>query len=143
MTRLSDISNLATPQMAMNKEVLAHLEATCTIPTLTRYLSIMFLNILTLLACAQSVDNLFQSFTVLWDSVGELLLSNIQSTLLLHQRQVVPSILLLHALNQYFHNHLILKNIQFSPPLIFLFLVLLVLMMAVMLIVYPCCYTII
>ena len=34
-------------------------------PALARYLSILFLNILTLLACTQSVDNLFHTLMVL------------------------------------------------------------------------------
>ena len=33
--------------------------------TLLRFLSILFLNIFTLLTCTQSVDNLFHSFTVI------------------------------------------------------------------------------
>ena len=33
-------------------------------PALTRYLSILFLNILTLLACTHSVDNLFHTLMV-------------------------------------------------------------------------------
>ena len=35
------------------------------LPALTRYLSILFLNILTLLACTHSVDNLFHTLMVL------------------------------------------------------------------------------
>ena len=37
-------------------------------PALARYLSILFLNILTLLACTQSVDNLFHTLMVLWEN---------------------------------------------------------------------------
>ena len=37
-------------------------------PALARYLSILFLNILTLLACTQSVDNLFHKLMVLWEN---------------------------------------------------------------------------
>ena len=36
-------------------------------PPLSRYLSILFLNILTLLACTHSVDNLFHTLMVLWE----------------------------------------------------------------------------
>ena len=35
---------------------------------LTRYLSILFLNILTLLACTHSVDNSFHTLMVLWEN---------------------------------------------------------------------------
>ena len=34
----------------------------------TRYLSILSFNILTLLTCTQSVDNLLQTFVVLWEN---------------------------------------------------------------------------
>ena len=37
-------------------------------PALTRYLSILFLNILTLLACTQSSDNLFHTLMVLCEN---------------------------------------------------------------------------
>ena len=37
-------------------------------PALTRYLSILFLNILTLLACTHSSDNLFHTLMVLWEN---------------------------------------------------------------------------
>ena len=37
-------------------------------PALARYLSILFLNILTLLACTQSVDNLFHTLMALWEN---------------------------------------------------------------------------
>ena len=36
--------------------------------TLTRYLSILFLNTLTLLACTHSVYNLFHTLMVLWEN---------------------------------------------------------------------------
>ena len=55
-------------------------------PALARYLSILFLNILTLLACTQSVDNLFHTLMVLWEN--EYFLT---STLFLHQRVVMSS----------------------------------------------------
>ena len=38
-------------------------------PALLRYMSILFLNILTLLALTQSADNLFHSFTVLFETL--------------------------------------------------------------------------
>ena len=38
------------------------------LPALTRYLSILFLNILTLLACTQSVDKLFHTWMVLCEN---------------------------------------------------------------------------
>ena len=37
-------------------------------PALTKYLSILFLNILTLLACTHSSDNLFHTFMVLYEN---------------------------------------------------------------------------
>ena len=37
-------------------------------PALTRYLSILFLNTLTLVACTQLVDNLFHTLMVLWEN---------------------------------------------------------------------------
>ena len=40
----------------------------CLFYALARYLSILFLNILTLLACTQSVDNLFHTLMVLWEN---------------------------------------------------------------------------
>ena len=54
----------------------------------TRYLSILFLNILTLLACTHSSDNLFHTLMYLCENEK---LPNIQSTLFLHQSEVVPS----------------------------------------------------
>ena len=59
----------ARAQMAADKEAVGlsrvHMyESKC---ILTRYLSILFLNIVTLLECTQSADNLFLSFMVLWE----------------------------------------------------------------------------
>ena len=45
-------------------------------PALLRYMSILFLNILTLLALTQSADNLFHSFTVLCENEN-FLISNL------------------------------------------------------------------
>ena len=52
-------------------------------------LSILFLNSINTIACSQSVDNLFNTI----DGPPEKrILSNIQSTLFLHQRVLMPSI---------------------------------------------------
>ena len=61
----------------------AYREATCTFLSVTRHYeilvySILFLNALTLLACRQSVDNLFH--TLINGPLGEWIFSNIQST---------------------------------------------------------------
>ena len=40
----------------------------CVNTALTRYFSILFLNMLTLLACIHSADNLFHTLTVLWEN---------------------------------------------------------------------------
>ena len=44
-------------------------------PARLRYMSILFLNILTLLAPTQSADNLFHSFTILWENENFLISS--------------------------------------------------------------------
>ena len=44
-------------------------------PALLRYMSILFLNIVTLLAPTQSADNLFHSFTVLFENENFLISS--------------------------------------------------------------------
>ena len=56
-------------------------------PALTRYLSILLLNILTLLACTHSSDNLFHTLMVLCENEN-FLTSNLQ---FLHKSEVVPS----------------------------------------------------
>ena len=43
--------------------------------------------VLTIIACTQSVDNLFHTL----NELGEWILSNIQSASFLHQREVKPS----------------------------------------------------
>ena len=66
-------------------------DSKCTCPysmCTTRYLSILFFNISTLLVCTHSVDNLLHTLMVLYENKN---LSNIQSNLFLHQREVVPS----------------------------------------------------
>ena len=57
-------------------------------PALTRYMSILFLNILTLLACTHSCDNLFHTLMVLCENEN-FLTSNI--FLFFHQSKCVPS----------------------------------------------------
>ena len=59
-------------------------------PALIRYLSILFLNILTLLACTHSSDNLFHTLMVPCENEN-FLTSNLGPTLFLHQSEVVPS----------------------------------------------------
>ena len=77
--------------MAVDNEARAYRESTdiviLSVPcpytkcALTRYLSILFLNILTLLACTQSFDKLLHTLMVVCE----------MNTLFLHQRVVVPS----------------------------------------------------
>ena len=100
LTRFNKIAIQGTPQMAVDKEALICLSRVysyyfkCNFPlfyvypALTRYLSILFLNILTLLACTHSSDNLFHTLMVLCEN--ENFLTSI-STLFLHQSEVVPS----------------------------------------------------
>ena len=76
----SDISIRWTPQMVADKEAIrptAYRESTHTILSVTcpyshcaftTYLSTLFLSVLTLLACTQSVDNLYHALTVLWEN---------------------------------------------------------------------------
>ena len=83
LTRFNKINKIAiqgTPQMAVDKEALICLSRVysyyfkCNFPlfyvypALTRYLSILFLNILTLLACTHSSDNLFHTLMVLCEN---------------------------------------------------------------------------
>ena len=79
-TRFNKIAIQGTPQMAVDKEALICLSRVysyyfkCNVPlfyvypALTRYLSILFLNILTLLACTHSSDNLFHTLMVLCEN---------------------------------------------------------------------------
>ena len=80
ITRFNKIAIQGTPQMAVDKEALICLSRVysyyfkCNFPlfyvypALTRYLSILFLNILTLLACTHSSDNLFHTLMVLCEN---------------------------------------------------------------------------
>ena len=80
LTRFNKIAIQETPQMAVDKEALICLSRVysyyfkCNFPlfyvypALTRYLSILFLNILTLLACTHSSDNLFHTLMVLCEN---------------------------------------------------------------------------
>ena len=80
LTRFNKIAIQGTPQMAVDKEALICLSRVysyyfkCNFPlfyvypALTRYLSILFLNILTLLACSHSSDNLFHTLMVLCEN---------------------------------------------------------------------------
>ena len=78
--RFNKIAIQGTPQMAVDKEALICLSRVYSYyfkynfplfyvyPALTRYLSILFLNILTLLACTHSSDNLFHTLMVLCEN---------------------------------------------------------------------------
>ena len=80
LTRFNNIAIQGTPQMAVDKEALICLSRVysyyfkCNFPlfyvypALTRYLSILFLNILTLLACTHSSDNLFHTLMVICEN---------------------------------------------------------------------------
>ena len=79
LTRFNKIATQGAPQMAVDKEANSlsrvysyyskfNLCLFYVKPALARYLSILFLNILTLLACTQSVDNLFHTLMVLWEN---------------------------------------------------------------------------
>ena len=80
LTRFNKIAIQGTPQMVVDKEAILCLSrvysyySKCNLPlfyvypALTRYLSILFLNILTLLACTHSSDNLFHTLMVLWEN---------------------------------------------------------------------------
>ena len=80
LTRFNKIAIQGTAQMAVDKEALICLSRVysyyfkCNFPlfyvypALTRYLSILFLNILTLLACTHSSDNLFHTLMVLCEN---------------------------------------------------------------------------
>ena len=95
-------------------------------PALTRYsmyLSILFLNIVSLLACTHSVDNLFQTLMVLWENENFL-----TSNLLCFITSVKLCPLVFYF--PYFGEKDIRINIfitlqkhLFDPPLIFAFLV--------------------
>ena len=88
LTRFNKIAIQGTPQIAVDNEALICLSrvysyySKCNLPlfyvypALTRYLSILFLNILTLLACTHSFDNLFQTLMVLWEN-GNFLTSSL------------------------------------------------------------------
>ena len=87
LTRFNKIATQGAPQMAVDKEANSlsrvysyyskfNLRLFYVYPALARYLSILFLNILTLLACTQSVDNLFHTLMVLWEN-GYFLTSNL------------------------------------------------------------------
>ena len=77
LTIFNKIAIKGTPQMAVDKEAIICLSrvysyySKCNFPlfyvypALTRYLSILLLNILTLLACTYSSDNLFHILMVL------------------------------------------------------------------------------
>ena len=77
VNRFNKIAIQGTPQMAVDKEAIICLSRVhsyyckCIFPlfyvypALTRYLSILFLNILTLLACTPSFGNLFHTLMVL------------------------------------------------------------------------------
>ena len=93
LTRFNKIAIKGTPaQMAVDKEAIIcyNFPLFYVYPALTRYLSILFLNILTLLACTHSSDNLFNTLMVLCEH--ENFLTSYRSTLFLHQSEVVPSI---------------------------------------------------
>ena len=79
LTRFNKIATQGAPQMAVDKEANSlsrvysyyskfNLRLFYVWPALARYLSILFLNILTLLACTQSVDNLFHTLMVRWEN---------------------------------------------------------------------------
>ena len=80
LTRFNKIAIHGTPQMAVDKEAIICLSRVysyyckCNFPlfyvypALTRYLSILFLNILALLACTHTSDNLFHTLMVLWEN---------------------------------------------------------------------------
>ena len=80
LTRFNKIAIQGTPQMAVDKEARICLSRVysyyckCNFPlfyvypALTRYLSILFLNILTLLACTHSSENVFHTLMVLWEN---------------------------------------------------------------------------
>ena len=84
LTRFNKIAIQGTPPMAVDKEALICLSRVysyyfkCNFPlfyvypALTRYLSILFLNILTLLACTHSSDNLFHTLMVLCENCHSL-----------------------------------------------------------------------
>ena len=55
---------------------------------LTRYLYIIFMDILTLLACTHYVDNLFHTLMVLWENENFL---TFNTSLFVHQPELVPS----------------------------------------------------
>ena len=76
LTRYNKIAIQGAPQMTVDKEAIhlsrvysyyskCYLHLFYVKPALTRYLSILFLNILTLLACTHSADNLFHTLMVL------------------------------------------------------------------------------
>ena len=79
-TRFNKIAIQGTPQMAVDKEALICLSRVYSYyfkynfplfyvyPALTRYLSILFLNILTLLACTHSSDNVFHTLMVICEN---------------------------------------------------------------------------
>ena len=80
LTRFNKIATQGAPQIAVDKKANSlsrvyyyyskfNLCLFYVKPALARYLSILFLNILTLLACTQSVDNLLHTLMVLWESI--------------------------------------------------------------------------
>ena len=139
LTRFNKIAIQGTPQMAVDKDALICLSRVysyyfkCNFPlfyvypALTRYLSILFLNILTLLACrTHSSDNLFHTLMVLCENEN-FLTSNLLC--FFTRVKLCPLVILLSLIwkkgyNQYFHNHSISETLLFDPPSIFAFLVL-------------------
>ena len=78
---------------ADKKKLLYYRESTHTIlnvipPYSKRYVSTQLLNTLTLLACTQSVDNVFNTLMVIWENDNFL---TYKSTLFLHQHEIVLS----------------------------------------------------
>ena len=139
LTIFNKIAIPGTPQMAVDKEALICLSRVysynfkCNFPllyvypALTRYLSILFLNILTLLACTQSSDNLFHTLMVLCENENFL-----TSKLLCFFTRVklCPLVILLSLISikkvrtNIFITIQYLKHFYLIPPSIFAFLVL-------------------
>ena len=71
LTRFNKIAIQGAPQMAVDKEAISLSRIysyyyKCYLPLF--YLSILFLNILTLPACTHSADNVFHTLMVLWEN---------------------------------------------------------------------------
>ena len=111
LTIFNQIAIKGTPQMAIDKEAIClskvyscyykcNLPLIYVLPALTRHLSILLVNILKLLACTHSADNLFQTLMVLWENEN-FLTSNLLR--FFTSVKLCPLVILLHVCDAKVH----------------------------------------